>query len=186
LTIHPQHVADLQRLAPYYKAPMLMLGATDSVVPEFPTAADFFGQWVGDEYEDLDLDESDIELDLNGDLKQLSQKYGCVFNVGTLEHVWNTHAAWVNALRAVKRGGYFLCHSPVSGYKNHGLHITSAPAIQAFVSKNGFKILDSWTTQANMGELFWLVAKKEKHIETTDRYKPAMQVYEQGKKKQVT
>lgn len=184
MTIHPEHTTPLERFAKYYKPAMLMLGATGSVLPAFPTAHEYFGQWVGDGYEDMDLDGGDLELDLNTDIG-LSQTHRTVFNMGTIEHVWNAHNAWANALRAVEVGGCFLTHSPVSGFKNHGLHITSAPAMCAFVSKNGFTILEQWSTTRVPGELIWLAARKDRHIEDLRDYEPATQIYDAGKKKEV-
>lgn len=193
MTIHPHHLPHLERLGEYMHAPMLMLGATDSAIPGFPTAREYFNQWVGNEYQDLDLDGGDLALDLNKDLglNGLSQCYRTVFNLGTLEHVWNAHNAWVNALRAVEVGGHFLSHSPISGWLNHGLHMTNPAAIRAFISKNGFSILDDWVTQWKrpdktlQGEVLWLAAVKERHIEDLSAFDPAWQVYEAGQKKQV-
>jgi len=83
----------------------------------------------------------------------------------------------------VEVGGHFLSHSPIKGYENHGLHITTAPAIKAFVTKNGFKILDDWTTKRPVGSILWLAAVKERHI--YDGFEPVWQVYESGQKKAV-
>ena len=191
MSIHPHNLPDLERFGEYYSPPMLMLGATGSTIPECPMAQDYFAKWVGGDYHDLDLDGGDLALDLNNDLASLSASYQTVFNLGTIEHVWDTNHAWANALRAVKIGGHFLTHSPVSGYRNHGLHITTAPAIRAFVSKNGFTILDDWITRrvtpsgTEVGELLWLAAVKDRHIEDLTDFAPAWQVYEAGEKKQV-
>ncbi len=184
MTIHPEHLPHLDRLRPYYSAPMLVLGETASAVPEYPSAREYFGQWVGKDYQTLDLDGGDLMADLNEDIG-LSQTHQTVFNIGTIEHVWNAHNAWANALRAVQVGGYFLTHGPVSGYHDHGLHVTSAPAIRAFVSKNGFTILDDWITTRAVGGALWLAACKNRHIEELGAFEPAWQVYEAGEKKQV-
>ena len=186
MALYPSVVPDLERFAPYYRAPMLMLGATGSELPEFPTARAFFGRWVGGGYKDLDLDGGGLRLDLNKDLRVLSQGFQTVFNLGTLEHVWNAHNAWANALRAVTVGRYFLTHSPVYGYRDHGLHITSAPAIRAFIAKNGFAVLDEWTTRREVGKIYWLAAIKNRHIEHLEDFEPAWQVYEAGQKKTVS
>ena len=164
---------------------MLMLGATASALPGYQTAREYFAQWIGSEYEDLDLDGGDLALDLNRDCG-MSQSHRTVFNLGTIEHVRTAHAAWCNALRAVEVGGHLLSHGPVGGFENHGLHITSAPAIEAFISKNGFTIVDQWTTKRAPGSLLWLAARKDRHIENFDDYEPALQVYEAGQKKRVT
>ncbi len=190
MTIHPHHEPHLERLGQYMHAPMLMLGATDSAIPEFETAREYFCQWVGNGYQDLDLDGGDLALDLNKNIG-LSQSYRTVFNLGTLEHVWNAHNAWANALRAVEVGGHFLSHGPVSGWVNHGLHMTNPEAIWAFISKNGFSVLDDWTSRWKrpngtfQGDVMWLAAVKERHIEELADFEPAWQVYEAGEKKAV-
>ncbi len=185
MTIHGQHLHNLGRLSKYYEPAMLMLGNTGSAVPGFPTAQEYFAKWVGGAYETLDLDGGDRRLDLNGDIG-LSQSHRTVFNLGTIEHVWNTHNAWANALRTVEVGGHFLSHSPVTGYRDHGLHITSAPAIQAFIRKNGFEVVEAWFTSEKMGHILWLAAVKKRHIEALADFEPAWQVYEAGQKKRVT
>lgn len=182
MTIHSQDIPNLGRLSKYFLARMLMLGDTASAVPEFPTAQDYFGRWVGGAYETLDLDGGDLQLDLNGDVG-LSQSHQTVFNLGTLEHVWNAHNAWANALRAVAVGAHFLSHSPISGYVDHGLHITSRPAILAFIAKNGFDVVEEWITRRKIGDILWLAAVKRRHIESLADFEPAWQVYEAGQKK---
>jgi|GEM_PF-2273040 len=184
--IQPHVVANLERWSEFYGASMLMLGATGSNVPEYPTARDFFGRWVGS-YADLDLDPAaKIQEDLNRDLASLSQGYDSVFNLGTIEHVWNQHNAWANALRAVAVGGHFLSHGPVNGWINHGLFMANPGAVRAFVAKNGFEVVDEFNTKwRQQGEVLWLAARKVRHIEDLSDYEPAWQIYEQGNKKAV-
>ena len=113
--LQPHVMPSLERWAKFYKGPMLMLGACGSNVPEYPMGRDYFAQWVGGEYADMDMDpQADIHFDLNVDDSSLSEGFETVFNLGTLEHVWNVHNAWGNALRMVRVGGYFLSHSPGS------------------------------------------------------------------------
>lgn len=182
MTIHQHHQEHLVRLSPFYKSPMLVLGATGIVVPQYKTAAEYFGQWIGAHYEELDLDGGDLGLDLNEDIG-LSQSHATVFNIGTIEHVWNAHNAWANALRAVRVGGHFITHGPINGWVNHGIHGTNPAAIRAFITKNGYTIRDEWSSQwRNQGECLWLAARKDRHIESLDDYEPALQVYEGGKK----
>lgn len=163
---------------------MLMIGATGSAIPGYPTARAFFARWVGEGgYHDLDLDEvADLRLDLNRDLMELAGGYMTVFNLGTIEHVWNAHNAWANAMRAVEVGGHFLSISPI-GRPDHAVHMTSHDAIRAFTSKNGFVIIEDrvrpWRSR---GENLWMVARKERHIERLEDFEPAWQVYSRGKK----
>lgn len=193
MTIHPHHEPHLERLGQYMHAPMLMLGAQGSAIPGFPTAREYFAQWAGDDYHELDLDGGDLHLDLNKDLRVngLEEVFRTVFNLGTIEHVWNAHNTWANALRAVEVGGHFLSHGPISGWVNHGLHMTNPDAIRAFISKNGFSIRAHWTSHwarpdgTFQGDVMWLAAVKERHIEELADFEPAWQVYEEGQKKAV-
>lgn len=184
MALVPRVVSHLERFAKFYKPPMLALGAARCELPGYPTAAKWFGQWVGGEYQDLDLDGGSLPLDLNTDIG-LSQSHQTVFNIGTIEHVWNAHNAWANALRAVKAGGMLLSVGPVDGFKNHGLHTTSEPAIRAFVTKNGFEIVEAWHEKRTPGVNLWFAAVKHRHIERIADYEPAWQVYENGEKKAV-
>ena len=183
MAIREHHIPDFGRMGPYIGPPMLMLGSQQCVVDGFPSAASYFGQWVGESYEDLDLDGGTLPLDLNADLGALAQRYATVFNLGTLEHVWNAHQAWVNALRAVKVGGHLLSHGPANGWVNHGIHQTNPAAIVVFVEKNGFEIVDQWLSKwRNQGDILWFIARKIRHIERVADYEPPMQIYEAGTK----
>lgn len=180
--IRAEFVKDLNKLGPY-EPRMLMLGAQESIVPGFPTARDWFRQWVGDEYDDLDLCDGDLKLDLNADLAELSGKYLTVFDLGTCEHVWDVHRARCNALRAVAPDGVFLSHTPIAGwcdargYLNHGLHMTLRDALLTFITTNGFEIEDAWDTQWHTrGKILWLRARKERHVERIEDFEPVMQV----------
>lgn len=180
--IHAEHVAHLERFSRYYLPTLCMLGAQGSTIDGYPTARAYFRQWVGPHYVELDTDGGDLALDLNRDHHE-PRRFGCVFNFGTLEHVWNVHAAWCNALRMVDVGGYFVTHSPVTGWPNHGLHTTSALAIRAFLTRNGFEVADEVTVPwRKQGDVLWLAAKKRRHIESAADYEPPVQLYENGVK----
>jgi hypothetical protein len=106
-----------------------------------------------------------------------------VFNLGTIEHCWDMHRAWSNALRAVAVGGSFLTHSPVGGWLgadgalNHGVHMTAPDAICRFLDQNGFVVLDKWLTRwRNRGALFWLRAEKLQHIAWLENFAAVYQV----------
>lgn len=181
--IRPELVPDLERLSPGYQPRMLVLGATESTIPGYPRGRDWFRRFVGDELDELDLADGDLKLDLNGNLEEISGKYGSVFNLGTIEHCWNVHNAWSNALRAVKVGGWFLSHTPVAGwctpdgYLDHGMHLTLRPAIIGFIEANGFAIHDEWDTRwRNRGRIMWLRAQKVEHIVRLEDFQPPLQV----------
>ena len=181
--IRPELLPELQRWVPFYQPRMLMLGATKSTIPGYPTGRDWFARYVGDEYDDLDLADGDLKLDLNTDLIELSGRYATVCNLGTIEHCWDANRAWANALRAVAPGGAFLSHTPVAGwcdaegYLDHGLHLTLRSAILEFIKLNGFEIAEARDTKwRNRGSIMWLAAKKVRHIKRIEDFVPPLQV----------
>ena len=113
-----------------------------------------------EEYKTLDPDRGDFPLDIQGDLSSMDQMWDTVFNLGTLEHVWDVHKAYSNSARMVKVGGYFIGHAPVENYNNHGIHVTHSDAILKFFSINGFEIVASWKSDS---VLLWHIAKKITH-----------------------
>jgi hypothetical protein len=188
--ITPEHIPSFNRLAPYMKADMLMLGRqTNTARYAFPC-----------EYKTLDLDGGDFELDLGAenlgykplhDYNPLDERFQTVFNLGTLEHVWDAHTAYVNAASMVAKGGHFLCQAPVAGWEGHAIHITDPVMIQHFFMFNGFEIVESWyTTQAgnpceapkrNGGKsmLLWFAARRAVLVE---HWRKPSQVYKKGVK----
>ncbi len=183
----------LDRLRPYFQAPMLMLGNQKNPAGyQFPCA-----------YQTLDPDGGDIAVDLSasihsdyaGDVEVTGpylERFQTVFDLGTLEHIWDIHAAYVNAASMVKLGGHFVGQAPVAGWEGHAIHITSPWAIVEFFNLNGFLVLHSWYTTANgapwVGSiprnagksiLMWYVAKRVKRPSAWQ--KPA-QVYVKGLK----
>jgi hypothetical protein len=179
--ILPEIVSDLERFAQGYQPRMLMLGAQECIVPGVSTSRDWFRRYVGDEYDELDLIDGDLRLDLNADLSELGQCYGSVFNLGTIEHVWDVRMAWINAMRAVTIDGWFLSHSPLAGWVdadgncNHGIHRTRREAILEFVARNGFEIVDQWETQfRRRGTILWFRARKTRHVQDAAGFEPPM------------
>ena len=171
--IRGEFLPELERLAGpggrCFRGSVLMLGAQESVVSGYPTSRSLFARWTKD-YVELDLADGDLKLDLNLDLKKISANYMTVCNIGTLEHCWNIHNAYCNALRAVEEGGWFMTHSPVGGWAtngllDHGVHMTEHGSIKTFVARNGFVIEDSWTTRwKERGTILWLRAQKVRHV----------------------
>lgn len=102
-------------------------------------------------------------------------QFGTVFNLGTIEHIFDAARAWKNAALLVREGGVFVTHSPVAGWEGHGIHITNHRYIESFFLRNGFETIDSWfsykegpechepTRDCGRSVIFWMVAKKLKH-----------------------
>lgn len=188
MTIINKHLKNYEKYRAYYKSPFLMLGnqATNMTI----SPKEYFKV---DDYKTIDPDGGDYS-DLTGDVTQLHQQFETVFNLGTIEHIWDAHTAWSNALKLVKVGGYFVGVSPVHGYWRHGIHVTDPVAITTFIKKNGFELLDSYLSHkkgwsinnvadANKGKwatndvLLWYAAKK---IEHKDNIEPVTQIWDAG------
>ena len=163
-------------------SPLLMLGAQTTTFEGMLSARQVFELYGVSEYITLDPDGGSFDLDLNDDLYQLRNRYETVFNLGTIEHVWDAHTAWANALRAVKIDGHFVTVTPVQGWDGHGIHITDLNAIRAFVESNGFEIVDAWAVVEPRGVNYWLAAKKLRHVDEISAYKRPQQRYAGGKK----
>ena len=156
------------RCKPYCKGSMLMLGH------QYSELGDPKNLFECTEYTTLDPDNGNLKLDLNSELGFLDHKFDTVFNLGTLEHVWDVHQAYSNAARMVKTNGYFIGHAPVEKWPNHGMHVTSANAIIRFFSLNGFEIIDAWKTDS---VILWVIARKTIHLTT---FKIPQQIWDNG------
>ena len=189
MTIIKSHLENYEKYREYYKSPFLMLGNQDTNMDISPPK--YFNVSV---YKTIDPDGGDYN-DLTANLKELHNSFGTVFNLGTIEHIWDAHTAWSNALRLVKVGGYFVGVSPIHGYYRHGIHVTDPVAILTFLEKNKFKILDhyishkkGWTIntieeamnskRATTDILLWYAAQKIEHLENLS---PPTQIWNDGK-----
>lgn len=151
-----QHINHYQRIKPYCVGKtMLMLGNQYTKVGP---AAELFEL---KEYKTLDPDGGDYAIDVQSDLSFMDQQWDVVFNLGTIEHVWDVHQAYSNSARLVKVDGYYIGHAPVENYNNHGIHVTNASAILKFFEMNGFELVEHWTSDST---ILWHVARKVKHV----------------------
>ena len=160
-------IFNYQKIKPYCKGSMLMLGHQLS---EIGDPKEFFECC---EYKTLDPDGGHYQLDLNSDLSFLDHSFDVVVNIGTIEHVWNVHQAYSNAARMVKVNGYYIGHAPVENWPNHGMHITTADAIERFFELNYFTVLDSWKDV----DIHWMIAKKTLH---TTHFRYPQKIWDRG------
>lgn len=189
MTIIKSHLNNYEKYREYYKNPFLMLGNQDTNMDISPQ--EYFDVSI---YKTIDPDGGDY-IDLTANLKELYNSFGTVFNLGTIEHIWDAHAAWSNALRLVKVGGYFVGVSPIHGYYRHGIHITDPVAILTFLQKNKFEVLDHYIShkkgwaintieeamnskRATNDILLWYAAQKIEHLENLS---PPTQIWNNGK-----
>lgn len=183
--ILPEHLAyfELIRRTGAYQSPMLMLGNQECHIGA--SAQEFFGV---DDYTTLDPDGGGIQADLTQ--WEPDREYQTVFNLGTIEHIWDAHKAFSVAASAVAVGGYFIHHAPAGGYEGHGIHVTNWITTRDFFKINGFEILEIWFSdqkgkplscvQRNRGQqILWMVAKK---VTEVDEYIAPQQTFSGGVK----
>jgi 2-polyprenyl-3-methyl-5-hydroxy-6-metoxy-1,4-benzoquinol methylase len=151
---------------------MLMLGNQYSYVGDLKK---FF---QCEEYKSLDPDGGDFLYDIQDDLSFMYEQWDCVFNLGTLEHVWDVHLAYSNAAKLIKVGGFFIGHTPIHGHHEHGVHITTPKAILKFFEINGFENIKHWDHGTHQGVVMWHVAQKITH---QLEFKRPQQVWVNGK-----
>ena len=89
-----------------------------------------------------DYEGAEILHDLNLPVPpELQGRYSCVFDGGTLEHVFDFPRALNNAKTLVKTGGLFIGVSPVNNACGHGFYQLSPELIfRTFSPEYGFKV----------------------------------------------
>lgn len=124
---------------------------------------------------DLFDDQAEIRHDLNKPIPDKEAgKYEVVFDMGSIEHVFDTKQCLENYFRLVKKGGLLAIVTAVNGYLGHGLHVFNPDLLEQALKLNGFDIvyqkyvtstgieLDSPNPKKNV--LIWIVAKKRKEV----------------------
>jgi SAM-dependent methyltransferase len=119
---------------------------------------------------------AEIIHDMNLPIDEGLANFFCtIFDIGSLEHVFDTKQCLSNLFRMLKINGHLLLTTPCKGHFNHGLHTFSPECILQAIVLNGFKIryLRYSTTEDGLelerpdispNALLWVVAKKEKEM----------------------
>ena len=73
--------------------------------------------------------------------RELAEKYDCVFDGGSLEHVFNFPVALKNCLEMVKVGGRFITITPANAFCGHGFYQFSPEIFYSALSdENGYSV----------------------------------------------
>ena len=118
---------------------------------------------------------ADYQWDLNLPIPtKFENGFKVVVDIGTLEHIFDTHQCLENYFRLVAPGGLFVLVTCVNGYFRHGFHVFNPEMILNALEKNGFQILyKKFTTSTGIeindpslqgNILIWVVAKKTKKV----------------------
>jgi hypothetical protein len=134
--INEQDYKHHDRMRRYCVSPMLMLGNQDN-----PGVYSF-----GINYMTLDPDGGDFQFDLNYPIGGNGGfgPWRTVYNLGTVEHVWDISQAFISVANMIAMGGHYLGSHPVGGYEDHGIHVLEWTMIRRFFTLNGFTIKDEW------------------------------------------
>lgn len=121
-------------------------------------------------------DRADIRRDLNFAIPESEyEKYNVVFDIGTLEHVFDSSQCLENCLRMVRKAGLYFLVTVVNGYYGHGLHVFNPELLTGVLAANNFEILHlKYSTergkiikgpQYGINVLAWIVSRKTASME---------------------
>lgn len=100
----------------------------------------YFGAETVDSMDYCDYEGANIIHDLNIPVPaSLKNKYDCVWDGGTLEHIFNYPAALKNCMDMVKPGGHLILETPSNNCFGHGFYQFSPELFFSLLDKhNGF------------------------------------------------
>ncbi|MDR2795991.1 MAG: class I SAM-dependent methyltransferase [Spirochaetaceae bacterium] len=100
----------------------------------------YFGAETVDSIDYSDYEGANIIHDMNMPVPEtLKNRYDCVWDGGTLEHVFNYPAATRNCMDMVKPGGHLILETPSNNCFGHGLYQFSPELFFSLLDKhNGF------------------------------------------------
>lgn len=114
-------------------------GAWHKVVDKLPETVEFFGL-LGSTIDCVDIHQSrGVERVVDLNQEHDFGLYDLVIDAGTIEHCCNIGQALMNAVNAVKVGGYIF-HVPPMSMMNHGFYNISPTLLHDFYTQNGWTI----------------------------------------------
>jgi len=122
-------------------------------------AAHFGGHW--DVLDISPYEGATILHDLNLPVPpELHERFTCVFDGGTTQHLFDLPQAFLNIMRMLKPGGMFVSATVANNYLGHGLYQFSPELIHAtFAPRNGFEMVDLVLTRATRRERWYRVPR---------------------------
>ena len=92
----------------------------------------------------------DLVIDLNKKVnKKIFNQFDNIVDIGTLEHVFDTHLALENYIQMLKKGGHLLIAVPCSNMIDHGFYTFSPTLFYDYFACNSFKILGSYLRESS-------------------------------------
>lgn len=89
-----------------------------------------------------DYEQATMIHDLNKPMPEtMRQKFSCIVDGGTIEHVFNYPVAVKSCMDAIKLGGHFIGITPTNNQSGHGFYQFSPELIyRVFSEENGFEV----------------------------------------------
>lgn len=149
-----KYYSEILALPGFVRDPFLSIGVQDieyspipGVIPEefqFPTLGELLrarGLKQVDELDPFD-NRATLRWNLNTPVSLVVyDHFATVFDIGTVEHIFDTRQVFENYLRMVAVGGYFAIHGPCRNFADHGLHTFSSELFPRVMQVNGFEIV---------------------------------------------
>jgi hypothetical protein len=137
------HYLDNNTLSSMFKRFRFSLSAADEqeILKEPYSEALFkkLGAAEVDSVDASDYEQANIIHDLNQPVPAgLVQRYTCVIDFGSLEHVFNFPVALKNATDMIKTGGHFVSATVANNFMGHGFYQFSPELFFGYLSRNGF------------------------------------------------
>jgi hypothetical protein len=72
------------------------------------------------------------------------QSFDCIFDGGTIEHIFDIRSVLTNIHKILKVGGYIIHASPSSNHVDHGFYMFSPTLFHDYYQANGYEIVKSY------------------------------------------
>ncbi|MBK5285036.1 MAG: hypothetical protein JJE25_06505, partial [Bacteroidia bacterium] len=92
-------------------------------------------------------------------------RFSCIVDGGTLEHVFNFPAAIKNCMNMLKTGGHYIGISPANNQMGHGFYQLSPELYyRIFSEENGFEVKKMFVTVSGNDETEWFEVADPKNV----------------------
>lgn len=107
-----------------------------------------------------DYEQATILHDMNQPIPDhLKASFSCVFDSGSLEHIFNFPQSIKNCMEMVRVGGHFVEVTPANNFMGHGFYQFSPELLYRVLSPdNGFQVEDMWLSETQKGAPWYRVA----------------------------
>ena len=116
-----------------------------------------------------DYEKASLIFDMNKPLSEelLANKYDCVIDLGTIEHIFNIGQVFQNIIDFLDEGGIFLSVNVNNNFSGHGFWQFSPEVyMRVFQEKYGMELLELYLAETDTLEVKWIPLKDSKECRT--------------------